>query len=108
MYESLMELMEPQLILRDKTKIEEGMQQGQKITAIRMLNSGKYTLDEIANISGLSLKEIKLLKEIWINKKEMAEDKSMHEALMELIEPRLVLRDEELRKEGMVKGIQGT
>ncbi len=32
----------------------------------------------------------------------------MHEALMELIEPRLVLRDEELRKEGMVKGIQGT
>jgi hypothetical protein len=38
----------------------------------------------------------------------MAEDKSIHEALMELIEPRLVLRDEELRKEGMVKGIQGT
>ena len=54
MYESLMELMEPQLILRDKTKIEEGVQQGQKITAIRMLNSGKYTLDEIANISGHS------------------------------------------------------
>lgn len=67
MYESLMELMEPQLILRDKTKIEEGiqqgMQQGQKITAIRMLKSSKYTLDEIADISGLSLTEIKMLEE---------------------------------------------
>lgn len=67
MYESLMELMEPRLILRDKTKIEEGMrqgmQQGQKITAIRMLKSGRYTLEEIADISGLSLKEIKTLEE---------------------------------------------
>lgn len=67
MYESLMELMEPQLILRDKTKIEEGMQQGQKITAIRMLNSGKYTLDEIANISGLSPEEIQRLGKNEIN-----------------------------------------
>lgn len=63
MYESLMELMEPRLILRDKTKIEEGMRQGQKITAIRMLKSGRYTLEEIADISGLSLKEIKTLEE---------------------------------------------
>ena len=64
MYESLMELMEPRLAMRDKMKMEEGMQQGQKITAIRMLQSGRYTLDEIADISGLSLKEIKMLEEI--------------------------------------------
>ena len=64
MYESLMELMEPRLAMRDKMKMEEGMQQGQKITAIRMLQSGRYTLDEIADISGLSLKEIKILEEI--------------------------------------------
>ena len=68
MYESLMELMEPRLAIRDKTKMEEGMrqgmQQGQKITATRMLQSGRYTLDEIADISGLSLKEIKILEEI--------------------------------------------
>ncbi len=67
MYESLMELMEPRLILRDKSKIEEGIQQGmqqeQKITAIRMLKSGRYTLDEIADISRLSLNEIKMLEE---------------------------------------------
>ena len=64
MYESLMELMEPRLAMRDKMKMEEGMQQGQKITATRMLQSGRYTLDEIADISGLSLKEIKILEEI--------------------------------------------
>lgn len=67
MYESLMELMEPRLLLRDKTKMEEGMQQGQKITAIRMLKSGKYTLDEITDISGLSLDEIQTLRKSQIN-----------------------------------------
>lgn len=67
MYESLMELMEPRLVLRDKTKLEEGMrqgvQQGQRITAVRMLKSGRYTLEEIADISGLSLQEIEMLKD---------------------------------------------
>ena len=75
MYESLMELMEPRLLLRDKTKMEEGMrqgmqqgmQQGQKITAMRMLKSGKYTLDEITDISGLSLEEIQTLGKNHIN-----------------------------------------
>ena len=75
MYESLMELMEPRLLLRDKTKMEEGMrqgmqqgmQQGQKITAMRMLKSGKYTLDEITDISGLSLDEIQTLRKSQIN-----------------------------------------
>ncbi len=67
MYEALMELMEPRLVVRDKMKMEEGlrqgMQQGQKITAARMLQSGRYTLDEIADISGLSFKVIESLKE---------------------------------------------
>lgn len=64
MYEALLELMEPRLLIRDKTKMEEGLQQGQKITATRMLQSGRYTLDEISDISGLSLDEIKVLEKI--------------------------------------------
>lgn len=71
MYEALMELMEPRLVVRDKMKMEEGIQQGlqegiqqeKKMSALRMLKSGKYTLTEISDISGLSLKEIESLKE---------------------------------------------
>ena len=67
MYEALMELMEPKLVLRDKTKLEEGLQQGlqqgQRVTAIRMLDTGKYSLEEISDISGLTLQEIQMLKE---------------------------------------------
>ena len=67
MYESLMELMEPQIQIREKKSWDEGQKQGrmqgQKMTAIRMLKSGKYTLEEILDISGLSLGEIEALKE---------------------------------------------
>lgn len=40
----------------------ESRKQGMKETALRMLAVGKYALDEIVNISGLSLEEVKQLK----------------------------------------------
>lgn len=46
--------------------IQEGIQKGNQermiTTARRMLETGKYVLDEIANISGLSLDEVKKLQ----------------------------------------------
>lgn len=33
-----------------------------KETALRMLKKGRYALDEIVNISGLSIEEVKQLK----------------------------------------------
>lgn len=46
--------------------MKEGLKEGMKTTALRMLKAEKYTLDEIASISGLSLYEVK----------KMAEDKN--------------------------------
>ena len=40
---------------------EEGMKEGMKTTALRMLEAGKYALEEIASISGLSPDEIERL-----------------------------------------------
>ncbi|MBD5475321.1 MAG: hypothetical protein HDR17_04965 [Lachnospiraceae bacterium] len=45
-----------------KEGIKEGMKEGMKEAALRMLSAGKYAFDEIANISGLSLDEVKKLK----------------------------------------------
>lgn len=42
--------------------LKEGIKEGAIISARRMIAIGKYTLDEIANISGLSLDEIKKLQ----------------------------------------------
>lgn len=42
--------------------LKEGRKEGIKETALRMLAAGKYALEEIANISGLSLEEINQLK----------------------------------------------
>ena len=42
--------------------IKEGISKGMKSAALRMLNAGKYTIDEIVSISGLSLEEIQKLK----------------------------------------------
>ncbi|MCM1136220.1 MAG: PD-(D/E)XK nuclease family transposase [Clostridium sp.] len=46
--------------------LEQGMKAGRKesmkATALRMLSAGKYALDEIASISGLSIEEVKELK----------------------------------------------
>ena len=39
---------------------------------------------------------------------ELIGDDSMYEALMEIMEPRLVLRDKMKMEEGLEKGIQGT
>lgn len=45
-----------------KEGIKAGIKEGMKGTADRMLASGKYAIDEIASISGLSLEEINQLK----------------------------------------------
>lgn len=42
--------------------IQEGIRKGMKSAALRMLQSGKYSLDEIVSISGLSPEEIQNLK----------------------------------------------
>lgn len=41
---------------------KQGIKEGMKETALRMLSVGKYALDEIVNISGLSIEEVKQLK----------------------------------------------
>ena len=41
--------------------LKEGMREEKKLTVLRMLEIGKYALEEIANISGLSLDEVKKL-----------------------------------------------
>lgn len=41
--------------------IKEGLAQGMKDTALRMLQAGKYALEEIAAISGLSIEEVQKL-----------------------------------------------
>lgn len=45
-----------------KEGIKEGIKEGMKTTALRMLEAGKYALEEIAGISGLSLDEVKELE----------------------------------------------
>ena len=45
-----------------KEGIKEGIKEGMKEAALRMLAAGKYALEEIANISGLSLEEVSQLK----------------------------------------------
>ena len=45
--------------------MKEGLKEGMKAAALRMLKAGKYTLDEIVSISGLSLNEV---RELSVNK----------------------------------------
>lgn len=42
--------------------LKEGIKEGMKEAALRMLAAGKYALEEIANISGLSMEEVNQLK----------------------------------------------
>ena len=42
--------------------LEEGRKQNMMESALRMLKAGKYTLEEIVSISGLSLEEVQKLK----------------------------------------------
>ena len=42
--------------------IKQGVKQGITSTVLRMLASGKYALEEIAEISGLTLDEVKALQ----------------------------------------------
>lgn len=41
---------------------KQGIKEGMKESALRMLEMGRYALDEIVNISGLSMEEVKQLK----------------------------------------------
>lgn len=41
--------------------LQEGLKKGMMDAALRMLAAGKYALEEIAAISGLSLEEVKKL-----------------------------------------------
>ena len=41
---------------------QEGEKKGKKEAARRMLSAGKYSLEEIINISGLSIDEVKQLQ----------------------------------------------
>lgn len=47
--------------MRDKS-LREGIEQGMKQAALRMIRTGKYSLKEIFDISGLSLEEIEDLQ----------------------------------------------
>ena len=42
--------------------LQEGLEQGVKIVALRMLETGKYPLEEIADMTNLSLDEVKKLQ----------------------------------------------
>ena len=42
--------------------LKEGIQEEKKMTVLRMLEAGKYVLEEIANISGLPLDEVRKLQ----------------------------------------------
>ena len=42
--------------------LREGMREGMRKVALRMLQAGKYALEEVAEISGLSLDEVKKLQ----------------------------------------------
>jgi len=42
--------------------IKEGIKEEKKLTVLRMLEAGKYALEEVAKISGLSLDEVKKLQ----------------------------------------------
>lgn len=45
-----------------KQGIKQGIKEGMKEAALRMLAAGKYAIEEIANISGLSPEEVSQLK----------------------------------------------
>ena len=46
----------------EKRGMEKGLQRGMKATALRMLEAGKYALEEISEISGLPLDDVKKLQ----------------------------------------------
>ena len=42
--------------------MKQGMKKGMEKAALRMLQAGKYALEEVAQISGLSLEEVEKLQ----------------------------------------------
>ena len=41
---------------------EQGIKEGMKAAALRMLEAGRYALEEVAEVSGLPLDDVKKLK----------------------------------------------
>ena len=60
--QEMCKIMEDMRIESLKEGIKKRIKEGMKETALRMLDAGKYALEEIVNISGLSLEEINQLK----------------------------------------------
>lgn len=42
--------------------LQEGMREEKKLTVLRMLELGRYALEEVAKISGLSLEEVEQIQ----------------------------------------------
>lgn len=45
---------------------EEGRIEGTRTAALRMLKSGRYSFEEVSNVSGFSLDEVKMLRNMDI------------------------------------------
>ena len=64
MYEALMELMEPQLVLRDKKKMEEGLQQGMQQGIQKMIDALREFGIKDSEIKGTIIKKYDLSEEM--------------------------------------------
>ena len=47
----------------EKQGIKKGIEQTQREAAVRMLKTGKYALEDIADVLGVSLEKVKKLRE---------------------------------------------
>ncbi len=55
------------------------LKEGMKAVALRMLAAGKYALEEIVHISGLSLEEVKQLKNVSVLTKNLEAEIKIHD-----------------------------
>ena len=55
----VLELESDKLIAKGKEQgIEQGLELGKQETAVKMLQAGKYAIEEIADISGLAMEKV--------------------------------------------------
>lgn len=62
MSEALFEIMEPKIIEIRRQAKEEGMEREKKESAKRMLESGRLTIEDVAEYSGLTAEQINDLR----------------------------------------------
>lgn len=62
MSEALFEIMEPKIIEIKRQAKEEGMEREKKESAKRMLESGRLTIEDVAEYSGLTAEQINDLR----------------------------------------------